>query len=429
MPSRYVLLDHKIDRVFGILNQWCVDITNGVKAQHDLQGTSTKLEKSYFRLTSAPDPATVRPEPVLRKALARLVQRIAAKEVTYFYAQDQFKGLRQDCVIQAIRKPLTTAVYEAHARAALEYGDLAEYNQCQGQLKVLYAEGATDKDSGISEFIAYRILYQTVHVRHGEGLALLHTLRRDVVSNFSSALKIGLHCSKGCIGLSQTRSKFLHPQSSLDVRDGCAPPPREIVHALQVRYALGKSDYISFFKLYATAPNLGRALMDLAVPRVRYAALVNFVKSFKPTLEVEFVARVLGFTVVPHQSEVGGESEGGSVVGERGMGQGGDIDGVWGGVGGEYDMIKKGPMPGCSEVVFEGEHPACKDIEKGVEACIAWLEDCGAVLVSPPASAGGAAAPLIDCKASTGRLRMPESKEKVAHGDANLDIGDFLKDS
>jgi hypothetical protein len=24
---------------------------------------------------------------------------------------------------------------------------------------------------------------------------------------------------------------------------------------------------------------------------------------------------------------------------------------------------------------------------------------------------------------------MPESKEKVAHGDANLAIGDFLKDS
>jgi len=80
-------------------------------------------------------------------------------------------------------------------------------------------------------------------------------------------------------------------------------------------------------------------------------------------------------------------------------------------------------------VVFEGEHTSCKDSGKGVEACVAWLEDCGAVLVPPPVSAGEGGAPLIDCKASTGRLRMPESKEKVAHGDANLDIGDFLKDS
>ena len=34
-----------------------------------LQGTSTAIEKSYFRLTSAPDPSTVRPEPVIAQAL------------------------------------------------------------------------------------------------------------------------------------------------------------------------------------------------------------------------------------------------------------------------------------------------------------------------------------------------------------------------
>lgn len=33
----------------------------------------------------------------------------------------------------------------------------------------------------------------------------------------------------------------------------------------------------------------------------------------------------------------------------------------------------------------------------------------------------------LDCKASTGQLKMPEEKEKVAHGDENLRLEDFLK--
>ena len=56
-----------------------------------LQGTSQAIEKSYFRLTSAPDPSTVRPEPVLARALQRLVGLVQAKQVSYLYMLDQFK--------------------------------------------------------------------------------------------------------------------------------------------------------------------------------------------------------------------------------------------------------------------------------------------------------------------------------------------------
>jgi SAC3 family protein LENG8/THP3 len=97
-----------------------------------VKGTSEQLEKGYFRLTSAPDPSSVRPEPVLAKALERLVGLLRAGSVTYFYAQDQFKGMRQDCTVQHLRNELTARIYEAHARAALEYGDVAEYNQVSG---------------------------------------------------------------------------------------------------------------------------------------------------------------------------------------------------------------------------------------------------------------------------------------------------------
>ncbi len=55
------------------------------------QGTCTEPEKSYFRLTSAPDPSTVRPEPVLARALERLCRLLREGKENYFYAVDQFK--------------------------------------------------------------------------------------------------------------------------------------------------------------------------------------------------------------------------------------------------------------------------------------------------------------------------------------------------
>ena len=55
------------------------------------QGVSRQIEKGYLRLTSAPDPETVRPEPVLELALARLIKLLSTREVSYLYAGDQLK--------------------------------------------------------------------------------------------------------------------------------------------------------------------------------------------------------------------------------------------------------------------------------------------------------------------------------------------------
>ena len=218
----------------GVQNQNVPDNTLSIDwDRYAISGTCKALEKAYFRLTSAPDPSTVRPAPVLRKALARLVGLIASGDVNYFYSQDKFKGMRQDCVVQALKGDLPVAIYEAHARAALEYGDTAEYNQCQGQLRGLY----TQKNRK-PEFIAYRILYQSV-------FWFLNRNKGEIV-----------------VGLLE----------SLGDAEGVANNAN-VSHALKVRQALVSANYSAFFRLYDSAPALGRALMDLAVPKLRFACL------------------------------------------------------------------------------------------------------------------------------------------------------------
>lgn len=62
-------------------------------------GTCEKIEKRYLRLTSAPDPSTVRPLPVLKQTLEWLKARWR-ESGDYNYICDQFKSLRQDLTVR-----------------------------------------------------------------------------------------------------------------------------------------------------------------------------------------------------------------------------------------------------------------------------------------------------------------------------------------
>ena len=187
------------------------------------------LEKKYFRLTSAPNPDTVRPLPVLENALDFLKAKWKM-ERNYSYICDQLKSLRQDLTVQHIKTTFTVTVYELHARIALEKGDLGEYNQCQTQLRALYSQNLGGHPE---EFKAYRILY------------FIHTCNRtdmnDVLADLTAAEK----------------------------------QHNAIWHALEARSALALGNYHRFFQLYLETPNMGAYLVDMFVNRERLVALSN----------------------------------------------------------------------------------------------------------------------------------------------------------
>ncbi|KAI9732284.1 MAG: hypothetical protein M1818_007604 [Claussenomyces sp. TS43310] len=196
-------------------------------------GRCEVLEKRYLRLTAAPNPDLVRPLHILKQTLD-LLKKKWRKEGNYSYICDQFKSLRQDLTVQHIKDKFTVEVYEIHARIALEKADLGEYNQCQTQLRALYAQNLGGNPV---EFKAYRILY------------FIHTCNRTALNDVLADLTIA--------------EKEEAP----------------IKHALDVRSALALGNYHKFFRLYLETPNMGAYLMDI----------------YKPAVTLRFITEELGF--------------------------------------------------------------------------------------------------------------------------------------
>ena len=251
-----------INNTYDILNRED-DITNlnaiSSKSQYydkntHIVGRCQKLEKSYLRLTSEPNPDLVRPLPVLRKAFDLLMEKDERGEVTYAYLCDQLKAIRQDMRVQMIENRFTMKVYQTHARLALKHGDLGEFNQCQSRLLHLYKDTSLKKVN-FDEFMSYLILYYMV-------------TNDDAAIN---ALRLEL--------LTEHRNTFKHPL---------------VATAFQLADAQLTNNYRRFMTLYSSMKGLGKCLVKTFIEREMSKALNTMCLSYNQ-LNLEFLAEELHF--------------------------------------------------------------------------------------------------------------------------------------
>jgi SAC3 family protein LENG8/THP3 len=249
------------------------------------QGQNKNLEKDYLRLTSHPDVADVRPPRVLEQALDLIKQKWREGECSYKYACDQLKSIRQDLTVQHVRNALTVAVYETHARIAIEIGDWAELRQSLAVLGTLYVELGNEHkkdskggegDGNNSSEIKKKKKRKLDEVASGNNEDKNEASTKGL-QNQSEFMAYNL-----MLAAATGRSVLAHELKECASR-GCLEEQSSpfINHAFKACTAASSTgDFVALLKLYDNAPRMAPYLLDLLVEKTRPKAYSTILAAF-----------------------------------------------------------------------------------------------------------------------------------------------------
>lgn len=270
------------------------------KKADKLVGKSTAVEKPYMRLTTAPKAKDVRPLPILRKALSHVKAHFVQSE-DFDFANEQLKSIRQDMTVQHLRNNFVLEVYETHSRMLLEHGNLDEFNQCQTTIRSLTS--LTDPNGlGVPKSSTRNEIQKTSSKTSKNGVLLqseetadefrAYSLLYDVVQNSWCDLIVHIASEKGSIDISKElyESRITKLTHSVPITQGSS-----VRHALKVVNAIIHDDYLSFFRLYESAPHMSAYLMDYLVRRVRNVAYSRIIAAYRPTISMKHFREILSF--------------------------------------------------------------------------------------------------------------------------------------